>query len=252
MPLHWFLTIRILVGIWWLFPLISISTITFPVVSLSLQWLEKLFCSSWCCSPLSPATGWRDYRVSYCLGVELDINFTWQWAEWFWIMHLLLFWCFGLRNAKRINVIMGCCNGDNLTYFKSKCFLAPFPVALGSDVGDEAVGAPSREGSLLGMMHWNTASVPWECEKCCLSHPQIFMVKSEVFPERPIQSNDLSWGLLIWLLGPKWGVAHFASSLLKYCRHVVQTCSDTWCATLASCCMGPPTVRTAGRCFLWL
>lgn len=52
---------------------------------------------------------------------------------------------------------MGCCNGDNLTYFKSKCFLAPFPVAVGSD---EAVGAPSREGSLLGMMHWNTASVP--------------------------------------------------------------------------------------------
>lgn len=88
---------------------------------------------------------------------------------------------------------MGCCDGNNLIYFKSKCFLALFPTVVGSDVGDETVGASSGEGSLLVMMmRWNSESVPCECEKCCLSHPQIFMVKPEVFPEQPIQSNDLS------------------------------------------------------------
>lgn len=35
-------------------------------------------------------------------------------------------------------------------------------------------------------------SVSLECEKCCLSHPQIFMVKPEVFPDQPVKSNDLS------------------------------------------------------------
>lgn len=182
MPLHWFLTIRILVGIWWLFPSISISTIIYPVVSLSLQWLKSCFFSSWCCSLSAQiwAEGITEFPTAW---VELDINFTWQWAEWFWAMHLLLFWRFGLHNAKRINVIMGCCDGNNLIYFKSKCFLALFPTAVGSDVGDETVGALLGEGSLLGMMmRWNTESVPCEREKCCLSHPQIFMVKPEVFP----------------------------------------------------------------------
>lgn len=35
-------------------------------------------------------------------------------------------------------------------------------------------------------------SVSLECEKCCLSCPQIFMVKPEEFPDQPVKSNDLS------------------------------------------------------------
>lgn len=40
---------------------------------------------------------------------------------------------------------MGCCEEDDLTYFKAKCFLAQFHAAVGSAGGGETAGALARE-----------------------------------------------------------------------------------------------------------
>lgn len=44
---------------------------------------------------------------------------------------------------------MGCCEEDDLTCFKAKCFLAPFHAAVGSGEGGETAGALAGEGSAL-------------------------------------------------------------------------------------------------------
>jgi len=44
---------------------------------------------------------------------------------------------------------MGCCEEDNLTDFKAKCFLARFHAAVGSGEGGETAGVLVREGSAL-------------------------------------------------------------------------------------------------------
>ena len=44
---------------------------------------------------------------------------------------------------------MGCCEEDDLTYFKAKCFLALFHAAVGSGEGGETAGVLAREGSAL-------------------------------------------------------------------------------------------------------
>lgn len=54
---------------------------------------------------------------------------------------------------------MGCCEEDDLTYFKAKCFLAPFHTTVGSGEGGETAGVLAREGSALWMMHLNTESL---------------------------------------------------------------------------------------------